>query len=489
MMTNQRLLTNNFSNQSGQLRVLWIEDNAGVAQPIPSYKRDWMIYHAINPQGVKHSIAMMSAGLDPEKEELDELIQTPMAPFDIYLCDFRLTATSDHKTNKGDPASADAAGFLLGVLSTLKWPRSPQAIIPYSAYTSEYASTFNLVSEFCPDSIVMLKEPKGKFTNINDILETAAQTYRVAVIRSFAKGHLLLDEDTASALPVLISKAKDSDLSIDTMIGFNTVHGQRNFRLSSLFFDNLDASHKEFSSYSSIVEFLETFDADTFYENCKHLADNYWSFYQDPRSYEQYTAWELYLTEGRAISPPNFVEEEGPKKSIVYKLEGAGTDDEAKKQTRTLMLFLKHFRQSKVVDLVGEMTEREFQEALKSDHKSSEIIAIQNDYNDVLSALKKSKVDQSYYRDLYDQYGHKFNTVRMIHPMPKSKDNRGDEAPSKKFNNDGRILRSMRHIKITCTTLHEVSIGDTQNIPFSYLRRYACEIGLKEDLWPFWLKR
>lgn len=486
-MTNQRSLTNNFSKQNGQLRVLWIDDNAAVSQPIPSYKRDWMIYHAINPKGVKHCIEMASVGLDPETEEIDELKQTPTAPFDIYLCDFRLTATSDPKTNKGDPASADAAGFLLGVLSSLKWPRSPQAIIPYSAFISEYASTFNLVSEFCPDSIVMLKEPKGKYSNINDSLEVAAHTYRVAVMKSFSKGHLLLDDDTVAALPKLISGAKDEDLDIDSMLGFKTADGQRRFRLSSLFFDNLDASHKNFSTYSNITEFLETFEADRFYESCKKLADDYWSFYQDPRSHEQYTAWEVYLSEGRAMKPPSFVETAGPKKSIVYKLEGPEKDFLAKKQIRTLMLFLKHFRQSKVVNLVAEMTEQEFRDALKSDHESSELLAIQSDYADVLSALNVSKVDLNFYRDLYDQYNDKFNTVRMIHPMPKGNDNSGDEPPSKKFNNDGRILRSMRHIKVTCNSLDDISIGD--NIPSSYLRRYAREIGLKEDLWPFWLKR
>ena len=94
-----------------------------------------------------------SSGRYPSKYGYDRI----EAPYDVYLLDFRMCDSKEDcrlREHIESGVHAPAAGLLAGMLTALRWPTHPQAIVPYSGHgLEEIGDVWHLCRGFCPESI------------------------------------------------------------------------------------------------------------------------------------------------------------------------------------------------------------------------------------------------------------------------------------------------------------------------------------------------
>lgn len=156
--------TKGFQAADGKLKVLWLDDK--YEKLVPPVMRDlepWYVLTCVDGPG---DIAQLISAADREGSQKGGASRYELQglPYDIYLTDFLLCDAKDEecpsKEHSESGLHAPSAGFLLGIVTALRWPKHPQCLIPYSGYNEEYGQIWKLLKTLKPPAVEVLWDEK-----------------------------------------------------------------------------------------------------------------------------------------------------------------------------------------------------------------------------------------------------------------------------------------------------------------------------------------
>lgn len=273
-------LTPPLQPNDGRLKLLWIDDL--FQQIIPksiSLLEDFFAIKAIShPQNMSDLLNLAS-----QQPRQSAIYDRHGLPFDVYLTDFRLRDTkgSNAPTTRELEEGLDApsGGFLLGLLTALRWPDHPQIVIPYSAYDDEFGQIWILCKRFCPSSLrVLWDETVTKGTrDQGKLLDLIPSEYRSALTDAFHQGILHLPLRERERWESLVQSS--TLFSPHQTIEFSGNYGIRPIKIGALFYDKLSPKDKDegLIPATAIQEFLEKLPKVSPEEwNARKLTETYW---------------------------------------------------------------------------------------------------------------------------------------------------------------------------------------------------------------------
>jgi hypothetical protein len=510
----------------GKIKLLWLDDNYGGVDPGSKEYGPWFsLTCASGPEEMAELIPSLPAATNRQGYSIQGL------PADVYLADFRLCDSKDRCQSKQHSQSgihAPSAGFLICLLTGLRWPDHPQTIIPYSAYEREFGDIWTLCREHCPRAIhVLWDQSVTKGTrNVAQIFSLVAPQFRETLLTSVNEGIVNIPLRERDRLLKLCAsgatcKATEQILTVGEF-------GWRSFLLGSMFHDLLEGEKHEPSKAhlrtSVLSEWLNKITAiDPIEEEARLLADSYFALRSDPMSVLVYKLIRQYRVAGKSdvsevysSPPPSFP-------WICAWNRGANGDQ----RVRLAILFLlvrAHAEKTPSTRMgtsnSGGLWQRV--ESLRSSYKDPKAafeklaeVAVSGNYgkggenllekyNDFIERLAESgavlkEIEDPFAMVLPPLPLSQTDVVQLLDPFPESWDATLSLDSSKKigkglFRLDPPLnLVSLLEGKVQVSKAQagQARKGDTAALTeaeFDAVRRYAREFLPARDLWPQWLK-
>lgn len=306
--------TPRFEINDGRVKILWIDDL--YEQIVPTNLRDEAEWFALTcASGPSDIRTLLDEGIISDTKGGSKLLDYSLRgfPFDVYLTDFRLC----DKKNGGCVASdahlaaglhAPAAGFLLGLLTALRWPAHPQSIIPYSAYDEEFGQIWKLSHSVCPPSVnVVWNEgiSKGK-RDPYALLKYVGPTFRASITKATVSGVLQILFKERDRWEATVSSAAET-VNARELVWFVGQYGLRPFLLGALFYDQLDKKTTTVPA-AAVREWLAQLPInDPLEREARRLAAFYWTLRSSEVSKDVYALIRRFksgLAKPADFSPP-----------------------------------------------------------------------------------------------------------------------------------------------------------------------------------------
>jgi len=501
--------------QDGRLKVLWIEDdkqNKVLRGGALDDFRDWFSVFVVGgPDELKTLLALAERD-EGRAGEGGGIYCRPASPFDIYLADFRLCdalpdCTLQHHLGAG--LHAPSAGFLLSILTAMRWPQHPQGIIPYSGHDEEFGQIWRLARHLFPPGVqVTWREDLGKAGHggPDKRLRLSAPMYRVVLGDALDKGLVHVPYGERERWE---ERLEDAGQTLDAreQMWFVGEYGARPFRLGALFFEHVE---NEVVPTDVVREWMATIPvADPVERQARDLAEFYWCISRDEISRMIYgIARQLAL--GVSVDVPDYDppaiprldsrKQGGPdgirrvRLAIIFVIlrehavRALGSDPRLPSQKQGLSREANQFRR-KLLELqrqrpTGEDVAERFKEFAEEDgaredyyDELMEEIAdrFDREMDDPLSALQVGPIEEA-------------DIVQLIDPFP------GTWRPGLTLARDkalGKALQRLCPEKDSAPfLLKELIEGDGSQITEVErlcASRYARELMPSQDDWPSWL--
>lgn len=336
-----------FKPGDGRLKILWIEDKQDDLIPydLRSYTPWFSLISVSYPRDVLDLLNLEEQSDTGGKSPDSLLYDSSTLPADVYLTDFCLYDKKYEGEVSYDPVQAQmglyapSAGFLVGLLTALRFPLHPQAIIPYSGFEEEFGHIWNLCRQFCPPSLHVLWDEsitKGN-RNAAELLGQVTVQYRHALIKVIENGIVHIPMLVRSSWETRLD-GEVSMLSGLEQISFVSEYGLRPFLLGSLFYDHLDSETQQIPA-SEVKHWLSQIPVATpMVRSARGLTAFYWALRHSPLSCSVYNAIQQRSLD--ALLSSNIRDESPP--SFPWLLGGfkKGTDKESILLMRLTVLFL-----------------------------------------------------------------------------------------------------------------------------------------------------
>jgi hypothetical protein len=302
---------------------MWIEDRPEEILPGPEGTADlepWFSLISIEgPQSLKQLVTE-SLAQPCETGGGTAVYALEGAPCDVYLTDFRLCDRRNEDCTL--PAHIEAGlhapsgGFLLGLLTALRWPDHPQCLIPYSGYSEEFGQIWRLVRSFCPESVhVLWDERVGKGNrNQDELVKLIAPQYRTALEKALGTALIHMPLVERDRWEFLLAQCGDR-VAGSELLWFVGEYGLRPLLAGALFYDALEPGPplERCIPASAVREWLAGKvppGADPLERDARRLAECYWHLRISPLSRYVYRIIEQrklgVVHENLPESPPGF---------------------------------------------------------------------------------------------------------------------------------------------------------------------------------------
>lgn len=274
----------------GKIRVLWIEDLPDIVIPDETRSfEDWFeIKYVTGPVGLRELMEHSAANAH-HTLSCGEVCAQPELPCDVYITDFRLCDSLKEgcpsEEHKRIGLHAPSGGFLLGLLTALRWPRHPQAIIPYSAYSEEFGQIWRLCSAACPPNVhVLWDDSVGKGRREGGaLIPLIPREFRNALLVSFASGAVHVPLAQRDRLAEL-AESSNGVVDANEVIWLVGEFGARPVKAGALFFDFLDDRSMTIPALA-VREWLTGVPVgDSTERDARKLAEWYWRLRTSPLS-------------------------------------------------------------------------------------------------------------------------------------------------------------------------------------------------------------
>lgn len=357
------------------LRILWIEDRV----------QDW-------PRKLKLYISKFIEIVYVDGPQAVEALTNDVEyknilPADIYICDFRLSEGGDGYTPEIHQlvSKAPAAGFLIGMLTAVKWPNVPQVLLPYSGFEDEFGSTFELAKMFCPSSIYLENAVStSKISDAHtDMIDNGCKSFRKALVNHHKEGKVSLDSQTKKIICDILENG--DDLSLEQKLTFKVNHKVRNIFAGALFFDCLPhgiSVVNEKVPFKDVLDFAQEFSSDPLSMLARKVSDFYWSMYQQKTSSACYQMLLNKKQAGKELPDNMFFVKNSP---AICRLKYQGLDEDEVKTVRRLSILFLYIRFRVFFDMKTELSDTA--EDFKS-YRSGE------SKQDIIDALKRKVLDE-----------------------------------------------------------------------------------------------
>jgi hypothetical protein len=499
----------------GRLKVLWLDDTIDRIAPWEGEARDYepwfSLVYASHPAEVRELVeASEYDGL--ERARLGKLYDAPGMPFDAYLVDFRMCDSIDEgcsiQAHIDDGLHAPSAGFLVGMLTALRWPKHPQAIIPYSGYDEEFGQIWRLSSYFCPPAISVLWDDsvtKGSRSQ-RALLRLLPRQCRAAILASTEHGAVCVPLKERDRWSAMLEEGGGAPIPAEERIHTTGEYGARPYLIGALFHDHLDEESGTVSA-KPVAGWLSKLPVtDPIEPEARRLAEFYWKMRRSEAS-EYIHEFARALKEGKRIEglpedPPSFPwlcswKEKGPSK------------DDSIRRIRLALLFLilrehehrvrrRHGQKGiseacrRLLSLISYDVES-MEDLLEALRHEAWAAGYADRYHDLIAeflqvmrdrpSIPLSGVAQDWDLDVSEA-----DVVRLVDPFPQSWDVRPSLDNASKL---GKGLSRLDVGDIPSLDVKALLIGDGSSLTPSELmcaRRFAREMPLSETEWPRWLR-
>jgi hypothetical protein len=275
--------TTDFKPGDGRLKILWIDDRYHELVPGPAGLEEEMKWFSLvcasGPDDVKALMSKAEEDARAGRHHRPEYELTGL-PFDIYLTDFRLcdkkNGGCDAETHLVKGLHAPSAGFLLGLLTTLRWPEHPQGVIPYSAYDEEFGQIWRLCAPVCPPSVNVLWDERVTKGNREkfELLRLVAPRYRSALYDGLRAEVIQMPFGERDRWESIVADA--DSVSAQEKAWFVGEYGLRPFLIGALFYDQLDKKNNCVPT-TVVREWLSEIPLnDPLEREARRLADFFW---------------------------------------------------------------------------------------------------------------------------------------------------------------------------------------------------------------------
>ena len=269
----------------GRLKVLWLDDTIDRVAPWAGAALDYepwfSLVYVTHPADMTQLIDE-SEGRCVLGDSGRLLYDLEGAPFDAYLVDFRLCDKIDDgcmlEAHLEAGLHAPSAGLLVGILTALRWPKHPQALVPYSGYDEEFGQIWRLTQQFCPSTISVLWDDsitKGT-RDQKSLLKLLPVQCRKALASAVASSEAVLPLREHDRWDELLDEKNGDAIPATEKIWFSTECGVRPYMLGSLFHDVLDEAAQAVPA-ADVRAWLSSLPVtDPIVRQARRLAQFYW---------------------------------------------------------------------------------------------------------------------------------------------------------------------------------------------------------------------
>jgi hypothetical protein len=289
-------LPKNVEDGSERLRILWIEDRPGV---VPEKS-----FGTVGNKTVQIVIAETAGDVWQLLNKEQNSFHLKQG-FDAYITDFRLVDRPSEKTGEETSrpreirvpgreyptegelgADAPAAGLLIGLLASLRFPDRPSVILPYSRFSEEFGATWRLVKNFAPlgpalaDSNQINKEKMEQ----QQLLNEASACFRRTLVEWIRADRIALRGDE---LDMLVNTG-GSGVAYSQPLTIIQENSARTIMVGALFLND-DVSLSTGVPIEAIREFVSSLPPrDEGYINARRLAEQFISAAEEDASIRLY---------------------------------------------------------------------------------------------------------------------------------------------------------------------------------------------------------
>jgi len=276
----------------GRLRVLFIDD-----EPDPRWERDPVFDRYFVTVSVSDSASLQRLIVEGEPTEFFPDARG-LLPADLYLADLNMCSdfglfghcASANHLRQG--LHAPSAGLLMALLTAMRSPRHPQAIVPYSATGESQAQVWNVSQRFCPPAVhVVWNEAvtRGN-TPVKEVRWLLSAAYRDALAMGVADAAVHIPMDERDRWTKRLAAASVSEIDAAECIELVFDSGSRRVMLGALFFDALDRTGTPSVPSSVVRDWISSIpaDADPLAGESLALAQAYWNMRNSPVSRSLY---------------------------------------------------------------------------------------------------------------------------------------------------------------------------------------------------------
>ena len=496
----------------GRIKVLWLDDTIERIAPWGSARLDYepwfsMVY-ATHPSDVS-DLVRQSARVGGERSYSGLQYKAPGVPFDVYLLDFRMCDKVDDgcllEEHLEAGLHAPSAGFLVGMLTALRWPNHAQAIIPSSGYAEEFGQIWRLAEQFCPPSVHVLWDDsvtKGRRSQ-ESLMRLLPQQCRGALRVSMEAQAVCLPLKERDRWEALLQVNDDSSVRADEMIYLTGDYGVRPYLIGALFHDHLDEENltvpvqpiRDWISELPVADSIET--------EARRLAEFYWKMRWTDISRSVYAVGRE-RRNGRKI--PGLPEKPASYPWLCSKMRS----DKSKRRNRLAILFLllrdhdyrvkRRLHRDGLSDACKRLLKmitydlESIEDLLEDLRTQAWAHGYAEMYNDLIAEFLEFVGDLPFIdpiREIFDDWDldvSEADVVRLLDPLPPTWDVPISLDVAKK------IGKGLTHLNIGDTPTLAVKAllaGDGSSMTPTELfcaRRFARELQLAEVDWPEWLR-
>jgi len=509
-------MTTPLSAGDGRLKVLWLDDTIDRIAPWAGAALDYepwfSLVYATHPEDVTKLIDSVTSRHAPT--DADRLLyDLEGAPFDVYLVDFRLCDKIDDgcmlEAHLEAGLHAPSAGLLVGILTALRWPKHPQALVPYSGYDEEFGQIWRLAQQFCPPIVSVLWDDsvtKGT-RDQKSLLKLLPIQCRLALGNAVRSAEVVMPLKERDRWEALLADDVGKVIPAEEKIWLSTENGVRPYLVGALFHDVLDEQNREVPA-TDIKAWISTLPVvDSIGRQARRLAEFYWKLRWNEVSQDVYSVVRA-LKRGVEIPglpphPPSY------PWLCSWKRKGDGRDTSVR-QIRLAVLFLflrehedriRHRRQSaEIPDEIRRLLEvirdddREIEELLVDLENSARLDGCLDRYHELIAdflEFVENGVLTDPIRDIIAGREHdvaETDIVQLVDPFPTTWDSPLSLDESTKV---GKGLTRLAIEAVPSLDVKGLLAGDGSSLtPAEFLcaRRFARELMPSEEDWPRWLR-
>lgn len=508
----------------GRIKVLWLDDTIDRIAPWGGEARDYepwfSLVYASHPKDVQELVDEYSGDGPRADCELDHAgtpgvavrqYDAPRMPFDVYLVDFRMCDNIDEgcsiEEHIEEGLHAPSAGFLVGMLTALRWPKHPQAIIPYSGYDEEFGQIWRLTSRFCPPVIDVLWDDsvtKGS-RNQRALLKLIPRQCREALLSAIRNNAATLPLSERDRWHANLEGGK-RQIPADEEILIAGEYGVRPFLIGALFHDHLDEGEGKVPA-KPVREWLKKLPVtDPLEPQARRLAEFYWNMRWNEVSEDIYT-FARAMKDGKKIEdlpdqPPSIP-------WLCSRTHKGDTADESIRRLRLAVLFLilrEHEYRVRSRRIRGDVSQPcrnlmrrisydldSMEEVLESLREESWSNGYAEGYNDLIAEFLTvlRNWPKNAFRGIIQDWDldvSEAEVVRLVDPFPPTWDITMSLDKASKI---GKGLSRLRLDGVPALDVKALLGGDASCLTPSELlcaRQFARELSLSETDWPRWLR-
>ena len=509
-------MTTPLSAGDGRLKVLWLDDTIDRIAPWAGAALDfepWFsLVYATHPRDVTELIDdSASRGGPTDGRRL--LYDLEGAPFDVYLVDFRLCDKIDDgcmlEEHLEAGLHAPSAGLLVGILTALRWPRHPQALVPYSGYDEEFGQIWRLARQFCPPTISVLWDDsvtKGT-RDQKSLLNLLPVQCRVALGNAVRSAEVVMPLKERDRWETLLADNAGQTIPAEEKIWLFTECGARPYLAGALFHDVLDELNRTVPE-TDVRAWISTLPvADSVEREARRLAEFYWKLRWNEMSQDVYSIVRALKQDvevpGLQPNPPSY------PWLCSWKRKGEGRDTSVRRiRLAILFLFLRehedrirHRRQhADVPDEIRRLLEvirdddREIEELLGDLENSARLDGCLERYHDLIASFLEFVESGALTDPIRDIIAGReldvaeADIVQLVDPFPTAWDTPLSLDEGLKI---GRGLTRLDIDDVPSLNMKDLLAGDGSSLtPAEFLcaRRFARELMPSEEDWPRWLR-